>query len=71
MTSTSRSPQDHFTPEDLRQLKAAGIGPEEAALQLQRLREGVKPAVLLRPCILEDGLVSLPDDLEGLEEEFR
>jgi hypothetical protein len=52
-------------------LEAAGISPEEAMLQVERLREGVKFPHLLRPCTQGDGLVSLPLDTAPLEEEFR
>jgi len=74
VTSPRLSPQDLFTAADLRQLEAAHISPEDAALQLRRLRERVAAPHLLRPCVMGDGLAPLPEDpekLAGLGEEFR
>ncbi len=70
MTSESGLPSE-LTPADLRQLEASGISPEAATLQIRRLREGIRPPRLVRPCKIGDGIGRLPEDTSELEEEFR
>ena len=60
-----------FTGSDIRQLKAAGITPEQALMQIQRLKEGAKPLRLARPCAIGDGISSLPTETEELGEAFQ
>ncbi len=60
-----------FTAGDLDRLRAAGITRENAERQWQRLKKGLMPVNLLRPCILGDGIEALPEtSWEDLSEEF-
>lgn len=58
---------DPFTERDLRQLRAHGISPEQAANNLATLAAGVPYAVLDRPCTPGDGITVLDEpELERL-----
>lgn len=50
-----------FTSTDLSDLKARGIAPEEADLQIMRLRRGVAYPDVLRPAVADDGIVRLDE----------
>ena len=52
----------NFSANDLKQLKAIGIEPSKAVRQLTRLRTGQVDVKLERPCVLGDGIISLPED---------
>lgn len=50
---------DLLTEADLEQLQAAGIQPDEARIQIDFLKKGVKPVRLKKPCTIGDGIVEI------------
>ncbi|MGD9040419.1 MAG: DUF4301 family protein [Desulfobacteraceae bacterium] len=60
-----------FSEEDLRQIEARGMTPEQVISQLETFRKGFSYARLVRPCTVGDGIeVLLKGDLAGLRETF-
>src|SRR4051794_10722270 len=63
--------EDLFTTDDLRQMAALGIAPEEAARQVALFRQPPPYTRLLRPCLVGDGIRQLfPSDHPELLDAF-
>ncbi len=51
-----------FTEEDLAQIRARGMSPDEVGKQVEEIRNGFPWAELDRPCTVGDGIVALDED---------
>ena len=57
--------QPTFTDEDVQQMRALGISPDEARRQLELFQNPPEPVRLDRPARVGDGIVRLPEDSHG------
>lgn len=59
---------DALTAEDYAALHARGIVPETIASHIQQFQNGFPPVRLDRPCVLGDGIATVPDETPHLEQ---
>ena len=61
-----------LTPQDHLELRRRGISAYQVESQLQRLRHGVPPITIIRPCRVNDGIVQLrPDQFPHYQQQFE
>ena len=65
-------PDTPFTDQDLAQIRARGMSPEDVLVQLEAFRKGFPHTVLDRPCTVGDGILRLGrEDIERLSGRFE
>ena len=57
-----------LTAEDRTELQARGMLPETIATHIRQFQNGFPPVQLDRPCVLGDGIVTVPDETSQLEQ---
>jgi Domain of unknown function (DUF4301) len=61
-----------LTPQDHLELRRRGISAYQVESQLQRLRHGLPPITIIRPCRVNDGIVQLrPDQFPHYQHQFE
>lgn len=61
-----------LTPQDHLELRRRGLSAYQVESQLQRLRHGVPPITIIRPCRVNDGIVQLrPDQFPHYQQQFQ
>ncbi len=61
-----------LTPHDRLELARRGISASQVEAQLQRLRHGVPPITIIRPCRLNDGIIQLhPEQFSHYQQQFE
>ncbi|MEE8124951.1 MAG: DUF4301 family protein [Nitrospirales bacterium] len=61
-----------LTPQDILEIEKRGISVSQVENQLQRLRQGIPPIKIIRPCRLNDGIIQLhPNQFSYYQQQFE